>query len=86
MITDNEAIQAMNTLIDYCTQIIDSNPIKMDGESYLKVCNGCKISSKCHYLLEGHTLWHSIHLPLEGTVEVEKLAPNMAAAIMNRRD
>ena len=54
MITDNEAIKAMNTLIDYCTQIMDKNPIEMDGESYLKVCDGCKISSMCDiYRLKG---------------------------------
>ena len=86
MITDNDAIKAMNTLIDYCNQIMDGNPIEMDGESYLNVCNGCKISSMCDYLREGHTLWGTLHLPFEGTVEVEKLAPNMAAAIMNRKD
>lgn len=75
MITDNEAIKAMNTLTDYCKERVGRD-----------CCDSCKVVKKCRYLRTGYTFIFGGHLPLEGAVEAEKLATNMAAAIMNRRD
>ena len=77
MITDNEAIKAMNTLIDYC--------------NYPKSCRDCAIEKHCDVLKEECKEFCELEPIKEADempnrIKAEKLAPNMAAAIMNRRD
>lgn len=77
MITDNEAIKAMNTLIDYCNEP--------------KLCRDCVIEKHCDALKEAFKGFCELeHIEkmdeLPNRIEAEKLAPNMAAAIMNRKD
>lgn len=77
MITDNEAIKAMNTLIDYCNE--------------LKSCRECVIAKHCDALEEAFKGFYKLeHIKeadeIPNRIEAEELAPNMAAAIMNRED
>ncbi len=77
MITDNEAIKAMNTLIDYC--------------KYPKSCSGCVLKKNCETIEEDFAVFSELDRieeadEMPNRIKAEELAPNMAAAIMNRRD
>lgn len=77
MVTDKEAVKAMNVLINYCKEP--------------KSCRDCVIKKQCDALkkvfkgfFELNRIEEADELP--NKIEAEKLAPNMAAAIMNRKD
>lgn len=77
IVTDNEAIKAMNTLIKYCKEP--------------KSCRDCAIKKQCDALDEVFKGFFELeHIKeadeLPNKIEAEKLAPNMAAAIMYRKD
>ncbi len=76
MVTDKEAIKAMNTLIDYCKY---------------QLCSGCVLKKNCKTIEEDFAFFGELeHIKeadeLPNKIEAEKLAPNMAAAIMYRKD
>ena len=77
MITDNDAIKAMNTLIDYC--------------NYPKPCSVCIIEKQCDALKEEFKEFYELeHIKgadkLPNKIKAGKLARTMAAAIMNKKD
>lgn len=77
IVTDKEAAKAMNMLIDYCR--------------YPRLCSLCVLKKNCMTMEEGSTCFGELDRieeadEMPNRIEAEKLAPNMAASIMNRKD
>lgn len=77
IVTDKEAVKAMNTLIDYC--------------DWRRACNDCVIKKQCKEIQEIITYFGGLERineaeKLPNKSKVEKLARAMAASIMNRKD